>query len=105
MVANDADRLVAFQNVRLIGATAQALFCQIGRRRVWLPRLHTSGKLYGAGDCGQLLIRHWIACERHLLDPFGRVTAPPIPPFTSPRSRRQRLRLVRKRRPKAHRGV
>jgi hypothetical protein len=103
MVANATDRFVAFQNVKLIGATAQALFCQIGSRRVWLPRRHTSGKLYGAGDRGQLLIRHWLACERHLLDLLCRGTAPPIPPLTSARSLRRRLRLVRRGR-RAHRA-
>jgi hypothetical protein len=95
MMANDADTLVAFQNVKLIGASAQALFCQIGNRRVWLPRRHTSGRLYDAGDRGQLLIRYWVACERHLLGILGRDATRPIP--TSIRAGRQRrpLRLVR----------
>jgi hypothetical protein len=98
MVTNDADEFVAFQNVKLIESTAQSLFCQIGTQRVWLPRRHTSGKLHGAGDRGQLLIRRWIACERHLLDLLDTGTAPPIAPSVAARSLPGRLRLVRTKR-------
>ncbi len=86
MVAKNADEFVVFQNVKLIGSTAQSLFCQIGDQRVWLPRRHTRGKLYGTGDRGQLLIRRWVACDRHLLDLLDRGTAPPIAPFIAARS-------------------
>lgn len=102
MVTNDADRLVAFHNVKLIGATAQALFCQIGRRQVWLPRRHTSGNLYGAGDRGQLLIRRWVASEWRLLDLCSENTDPPISPITPARSLRPRLRLVQRERRMRH---
>jgi hypothetical protein len=103
MATEDADELVAFQNVRLIGSTAQALFCQIGKRRVWLPRRHTSGKLYGTGDLGQLLIRRWVACDRHLLGLLDRGAPPSITPIAPARSLPGRLHLVR-RDPGGHRA-
>ena len=69
MATDDADDLVAFRNVRVVSSTSPALFCAIGGKRVWLPRRHISGRLWSRGDCGDLLIRRWVAVDRHLLDP------------------------------------
>src|SRR5439155_10766618 len=46
MATDDAEGLVAFQDVRVIRSTAPALLCRIGERSVWLPRGQLSGKLW-----------------------------------------------------------
>ena len=66
-VDDDADDLVAFEDVRVIRSEAHALLCEVGERRVWLPRRHISGKLWCTGDRGKLLIRRWVARERELI--------------------------------------
>jgi hypothetical protein len=71
MGAEDADDLVLFQDVRVIGATAPALLCRIDARSVWLPRRHISGKLWRVGDRGKLFIRRWVVRDRHLTDLHG----------------------------------
>ena len=43
MATDDAEGLVAFQDVRVIRSTAPALLCRIGERSVWLPRGQLSG--------------------------------------------------------------
>ena len=78
MALNDADDLVAFQDVRVIRATAPALLCRVGGRSVWLPRAHISGNLWCTGDCGQLFIRRWIARDRHLIDLRGIAIVSPV---------------------------
>jgi hypothetical protein len=78
MAPNDADDLMAFQDVRVIRATAQALLCRIGERSVWLPRTHISGKLWCTGDRGKLFIRRWVARDRHLVDLHGVAIASPV---------------------------
>ena len=67
-MSNDDD-LVAFRYVRVVRSTAPALFCAIGDERVWLPRRHIRGNLWRRGDCGDLLIRRWVAVDRRLIDP------------------------------------
>lgn len=67
------DDFVGFRYVRIVSSTAAALFCAIGDRRVWLPRLHVRGRLGCRGDRGNLLIRRWVAVDRHLIDPQGAV--------------------------------
>jgi hypothetical protein len=57
----DADELVQFLDVTVIGSTAPALLCLIGDQRVWLPRRHISGKLWRTGDRGKLFIPRWLA--------------------------------------------
>jgi hypothetical protein len=71
MVADNADDLVPFQDVRVIRSTAPALFCRVGERSVWLPRSHISGKLWCTGDRGKLFIRRWVARDRNLIDAQG----------------------------------
>jgi hypothetical protein len=68
MVIHDADVLVPFEDVKVIRATAPALFCRIGEKSVWLPRGHISGKLWCTGDRGKLFIRRWVARDRNLID-------------------------------------
>lgn len=68
MLTEDADDLVAFQDVRVIRSTAPALLCRIGPKSVWLPRRHISGKLWCAGDRGRLYVRRWLARERELIE-------------------------------------
>ena len=96
MATDDADALVPFQDVRILRVTAAALFCGVGDKRVWLPRLHTSGRLWSRGDRGTLFIRRWVADDRHLLPAVG---APPsaLPDGPVGRSRpRGHLSLVRR---------
>ena len=93
MLADDADELVTFGDVRVIESTAPALLCQIGDRRVWLPRRHISGKLWCTGDRGKLLIRRWVARDRQLIG-LGVGALPPMPLSLLPR-RPLRLRVVR----------
>jgi hypothetical protein len=69
LTQDDADDLVPFLDVRIIGSSLAALFCAIGKRRVWLPRLHVVGKLWQRGDRGTLLIRRWVALDRRLAIP------------------------------------
>ena len=69
MHIENADDLVAFHGVRIIRSTAPALFCAIASKRVWLPREHIKGKLWNRGDSGTLMVRRWIAADRHLTVP------------------------------------
>jgi hypothetical protein len=82
MATDDADDLVAFQDVRVIRSTAPALLCLIGDRSVWLPRGHISGKLWCTGDRGKLFIRRWVARDRDLIDARGAAIASPAVPIT-----------------------
>ena len=95
MVVEDADDLVPFQNVRVIRSTAPALLCEIGDRRVWLPRGHISGKLWCTGDRGKLFIRRWVAQDRHLIGPHGADAVAPLEPPISRRRPPGQLHLVR----------
>lgn len=93
MASQDADDLVAFQDVRVIRATAPALLCRVGQRSVWLPRTHISGKLWCTGDRGKLFIRRWVARDRHLIDLHGFAIASPVR-ATPTRRLRSPLHLV-----------
>jgi len=95
MVVDDADDLVAFEDVRVIRSTAPALLCAIGDRHVWLPRRHISGKLWCTGDRGKLFIRRWVARDRRLNDPHGATAALPPEPATARPRGPGRLHLVR----------
>lgn len=95
MVADDADELVVFHDVRVLRSTAPALLCRIGQRSVWLPRGHITGKLWCTGDRGKLLIRRWVARDRHLIDSYGAAIPSPAPPVTRP-DPSAALHLVRK---------
>ena len=79
MPTDDADDLVLFQDVRVIRSTAPALFCRIGKKSVWLPRGHISGKLWCTGDRGRLFIRRWVARDRNLIDLHGAAISFPEP--------------------------
>ena len=68
MITHDSDDLVPFEDVKVIRSTAPALLCQVGRKSVWLPRAHISGKLWCTGDRGKLFIRRWVARDRDLID-------------------------------------
>ena len=89
MTVDHADDLVPFENVTVISSKAPALLCGIGDAQVWLPRRHIRGKLWCAGDRGRLLIRRWVAHDRHLI---GADADAPLK-LVIPR-RRPRLRLV-----------
>jgi hypothetical protein len=79
MVADDANDLVLFQDVRVIRSTPPVLLCRIGGRSVWLPRTHISGKLWCTGDRGKLYVRRWVARERNLIDLHGAAISSPEP--------------------------
>ena len=70
---SNADDLVPFHNVRVIRSTPPALLCRIGRRNVWLPRAHISGRLWCIGNRGKLFVRRWVARDRNLIDLHGKV--------------------------------
>lgn len=78
MTVDDADDLVAFQDVRVIRSVAPALLCRIGERNVWLSRGHIAGKLWCTGDRGKLFIRRWVARDQHLIDLHGVAIASPV---------------------------
>src|SRR4030095_16729833 len=78
MDSTDADALVAFQDVRVIQAAAAALLCRIGDRRVWLPRVDISGKLWRVGDRDNLFIRRWLARDRRLIGDDGIAITPRV---------------------------
>jgi hypothetical protein len=69
MTTDEGDQFVAYQRVRIIRSTATALRCAITDKQVWLPREHVKGRLWSRGDCGTLLVRRWIALDRHLAVP------------------------------------
>ncbi|TMB22875.1 MAG: hypothetical protein E6J71_05010 [Deltaproteobacteria bacterium] len=94
MLMDDADALVAFPDVRVLRSTAPALLCRIGEKSVWLPRGHISGKLWCTGDRGKLLIRRWVARDRHLIDLHGAAITSPAPARAGVR-RPVQLHLVR----------
>jgi len=101
MLMDDADTLVAFPDVRVLRSTAPALLCRIGEKSVWLPRGHISGKLWCTGDRGKLLIRRWVARDRHLIDLHGAATTSPAPSLArAPRP--VQLHLVRSERDAHH---
>jgi hypothetical protein len=96
MSESDSDDLVQFHDVRVIRSTPPALLCGIGSKRVWLPRRHISGRLWRTGDRGRLLVRGWVARDRHLIAPRGAdALSPPSGPATVRRGRRGQLHLVR----------
>ena len=92
---NDGDDLVTFRNVTVISSTATSLFCRVGSRSVWLPRRHLSGKLWGMGDRGTLLIRRWIARDRHLVRSLRTAAVPTLAPSMPWRRLVAPLHLVR----------
>ena len=94
MVVDDADDLVAFEDVRVIRAMAPALLCAIGNRHVWLPRRHITGKLWCTGDRGKLFIRRWVARDRRLIEQHVTPAIAPPEPAISPRRGAGRLHLV-----------
>src|SRR5690349_2962385 len=95
MANDDADGLLPFLDVRVLRSTPPALLCRIGNKRVWLPRLHISGKLWCTGDRGKLFIRRWIARDRGLIGPTpGAAVLSLVPPRARRRSPVQ-LQLVR----------
>jgi hypothetical protein len=94
MPEDDADDLVAFRQVRVIETTAQALFCAIDGQRVWLPRNHIKGRLICRGDCGPLLIRRWVALDRHLTGEQRRDEIPTVEPSVMRGALPGRLRLL-----------
>lgn len=69
MPDGDAAEFLAFEHVRVLKSAAGALRCMIGGKRVWLPREHIKGTLWCPGDGGTLLVRRWIALDRHLVLP------------------------------------
>ncbi len=79
MATGNADDLVPFEDVSVIRSTAPALLCRIGKRSVWLPRWHISGKLWRTGDRGKLFIRRWVARDRNLIDAQGAAIQSPVP--------------------------
>ena len=81
--ADDADDLVRFRNVTVISSTGTALFCGVGGKSVWLARRHISGRLRCMGDRGTLLIRRWVARDRHLLRPPGTAAVSALGPSVS----------------------
>ncbi len=94
MTTDDADDLVAFQDVRVLRATAPALLCLISGRSVWLPRGHISGKLWCTGDRGKLFVRRWVAHDRQLFDlPGAAITS--LAPAALPSGLPAQLHLVR----------
>jgi hypothetical protein len=95
MATDDADDLVAFQDVRVIRATAPTLLCLIRGRSVWLPRGHISGKLWCTGDRGKLFVRRWLARDRQLIDLHGAAITSLAPSISRSRLPVQ-LHLVRR---------
>ncbi len=79
MSTENADDVVPFEGVRVVGSTASALLCRIGAKSVWLPRWHISGKLWCTGDRGKLFIRRWLARDRKLIDVEGAAIRSPVP--------------------------
>jgi hypothetical protein len=78
MATDSADDLVPFHNVRVIRSTPPALLCRIGRKNVWLPREHISGRLWCIGNRGKLFIRRWVARDRNLIDFHGKAVKRPV---------------------------
>ena len=95
MSQGDADELLTFRGVRVLKATAGALRCLIGDRRVWLPRHHIKGALVRRGDMGTLFVRRWIALDRRLAIPGPLRLISRSVPAVVPVCRSRRLRLVR----------
>ena len=92
MTVDHADDLVPFKDVTVISSEAPALLCGIGDLQVWLPRRHIRGKLWRSGDHGTLLIRRWVALDRHLI---GADAGAFLRLAVSRRRARPRLHLVR----------
>lgn len=88
----DGDELLIFERVRVLAVAAGAVRCLIGDKRVWLPREHIKGTLCRRGDCGRLLIRRWVAHDRHLAVPqAARAIEPGLPALRDRQPRRLHL--------------
>ncbi len=84
--------LLAFEQVRILNVASGALHCLIGVKRVWLPREHIKSTLCCRGDTGRVLVRRWVALDRHLVLPHAaRVVPLSGPPRRSLQPRRLRL--------------
>ena len=94
MHIENANDLVAFHGVRIIRSTVPALFCAIASKRVWLPREHIKGKLWNRGDCGTLMVRRWIAVDRHLALPDVAPGVPIVVDVPERRSHPSQLRTL-----------
>lgn len=103
MSTENPNDLLLFDDVTIVGATGGALQCRIGTKIVWLPRHHVDGKLRNRGDRGKLLVRRWVARDRHLIDGHGTGGASPARSDSKPAGAR-RLHLVREDRT-GHRGT
>ena len=69
----DANELLAFEHVRVLNVMPGAMRCLVAGKRVWLPRQHIKGALWCRGDSGRLMVRRWVAVERHLTLPVPAV--------------------------------
>lgn len=63
------DEVVAFEEVRAIGATALAVLCVIDDDKVWVPlsQIHDDSDVWRKGDHGTLVVRSWWAEKEGLL--------------------------------------
>jgi hypothetical protein len=94
MVAADGDELIRFPDVHVIRATAPAMLCAIGEKRVWISRRHVSGKLWCAGDRGALFLRRSLARELDLIPPARTADVVPIGPTARHRPKPARPALA-----------
>ena len=62
---------VIFQDVEAIGSNRLALLCRVKGQEVWVPYANMARRertVRRPGDCGLLIVPHWLAVNLELVD-------------------------------------
>ena len=62
---------VIFQDVEAIGSNGLGLLCRVNGKEVWVPYANMARRectVRRPGDCGLLVVPHWLAVNLELLD-------------------------------------
>jgi hypothetical protein len=67
----DTHDFVIFQDVEAIGSNGLGLLCRVNGKEVWVPYANMARRectVRRPGDCGLLVVPHWLAVNLELLD-------------------------------------
>src|SRR2546428_11474811 len=67
----DTQDFVTFQDVEAIDSNGLALLCRVNGKEVWVPYANMARRectVRRPGDCGLLIVPHWLAVKLELLD-------------------------------------
>jgi hypothetical protein len=66
-----AQDFVIFQDVEAISTNGLGLLCRVNGKEVWVPYANMARRectVRRPGDCGLLIVPHWLAVNLELLD-------------------------------------